>query len=94
MNLNDCVQIRINCVAPGTIVGHGMLNYDAAVLEQVVTDYHWRVRSIDASIKIAHRIHPADWGLKAKLPPPSCFCSVPPPPTSTARPSTLTADPR
>ncbi|KAJ3343812.1 hypothetical protein HDU91_000335, partial [Kappamyces sp. JEL0680] len=35
-------QIRLNCVAPGLVIGNGMNNYPRAVQEQVVNSLSWQ----------------------------------------------------
>jgi NAD(P)-dependent dehydrogenase (short-subunit alcohol dehydrogenase family) len=36
-------NVRINSVAPGTIIGNGMNNYPDEVRRAVFTDYAWKV---------------------------------------------------
>lgn len=35
--------IRINCVAPGTIVGNGIMNYPESVRDTILKPVSWKV---------------------------------------------------
>ena len=64
-------DVRVNCVAPGTILSSGMLHYPREIQEQTAREAATRPRPGSAP--------------KARCRRRSCSCSRRPPPTSRAR---------